>query len=60
MQITFTFFVEIDAPAGPDANMVQIERDYDTLDADHAHELALREWPSIRPARYIDGTLNIN
>lgn len=58
--VTFFFYVETQMPAGPSADEVLISREFDTDDIDHAIELAERAWPSIKPANYIEGTLNIN
>jgi len=57
--LTYRFFVEVDAPAGTDCEVVCIAREFETDSDDHALELAERCWPEIKPARYMAGTLSI-
>jgi hypothetical protein len=57
--LTYRFYVETDAPAGPSCEEVCVARDFDTTSDDHAQELAERCWPEIQPPRYMDGTLTI-
>jgi hypothetical protein len=59
MELTYTFYVEVDMPAGPGADEVKVNRWFDTDDTDQAFELAERFWPEVKPARYIEGTLRI-
>jgi len=57
--LTFTFYVETQLPGGPSADEVRISREFETDDPDQAHELADREWPSLKPSNYIEGTLSV-
>lgn len=57
--LTFVYYIAIPAPAGDDAERCEVSRDFDTEDSDQAFELAEREWPYIKPANFIEGTLRI-
>lgn len=59
--VRFSFYVEIDAPAGTDCEQREFDVEFDTTDQDHALELAERwlEWNPL-PARTIPGTLRLN
>ena len=57
--VRYTFFVEVDAPAGPLAEERSIDVDFETDDEDHALELADRHLQASRPlpANAVPGTL---
>ena len=57
--VTYVFYVRVDAPAGWMAEEKRIDAEFQTDDHDHALELAERQWESIKPVNYLDGTLAI-
>ena len=57
--VTYVFCVRVDAPAGWMAEEKRIDAEFQTDDHDHALELAERQWDSIKPVDYLDGTLVI-
>lgn len=58
VQINFWILTKIHGQ--PHALEVTINRWYSTTDREHAHELALREWPDIKPDNYAEGTLTLS
>lgn len=57
--LTYRFYVEVDAPAGPSCEERAVEAEFATDDFDHALELAHRRLADVLPARVIPGTLTI-
>ena len=56
--LSYVYYITSTNAAGqPDCEKVEVKRDYDTTDQDHAGELAMRHW--VVPANYIEGTLAI-
>lgn len=56
--LSYVYYIAFTNAAGqPDCEKVEVKREYDTTDQDHAGELAMRNW--VAPANYIEGTLAI-